>query len=297
MIAKLIFPVLTTGFFVVLVSLTFLANIIQLLCAPFSFIFPGAVYCINGYLAGGLWRLCDFYFKAICGAKVDLHCAKEIKRGRNAMLISNHKFFGDFFLLHTFAIDQGMLEYCKYFAKDSLKFVPFFGWGIYLMGCIMVKRDWARDKENIQKTFRMYLGQSLPVWIVSYVEGTRFTPSKAAQSRSYAIANGIKPLMHLLLPRTKGFVSALESFRSGSRIKTVYNAVLVYYHPKRGFGATPTVSDFLFGRVSEFTYQVHVTMHHIDDIPLDSKAAANWLTDLYSKNDKLLNDLESSLSK
>lgn len=297
MIPKYLHFVVAPVFLLTLVTLTLVANIVQLITWPLFLVAPEIAFTLNGRLAGGLWRLCQFYFNFICGAQVDLKIDKEIKANQNALVISNHRFFGDFFLLHAFALKCGMLDHCKYFAKESIKYMPVFGWGIYMMGCIMVRRDWAKDRDNIRKTFQSYLDLTIPVWIISYVEGTRYTPSKSAQSREYAAANGLQPLKHLLLPRTKGFASAVECFRNSARIQSVYNVVLVYYHPKRGFGATPKFTDFLFGRLNEFTYQLHVSKYKIDDIPNDYKDLSKWLNNLYVQNDQLLQKLESKMAK
>lgn len=74
-----------------------------------------------------------------------------------------------------------MLLYCKYFAKQTLKWIPFFGWGIWLMGSIMVDRNWTLDKKKIEKTFRMLKQDEIPSWIISYPEGTRATEAKLNQ--------------------------------------------------------------------------------------------------------------------
>lgn len=46
-----------------------------------------------------------------------------------------------------------------------------------------------------------------------FCEGTRFTPAKHKASIQFALKNGLKPLKHHLVPRTKGFTSIVEGFR------------------------------------------------------------------------------------
>lgn len=49
--------------------------------------------------------------------------------------------------------------------------------------------------------------------LVLFAEGTRFTPAKHAASVEFATKAGIAPLKHLLIPRTKGFLAAVEKLR------------------------------------------------------------------------------------
>lgn len=53
-----------------------------------------------------------------------------------------------------------------------------------LMGMIMVKRDWASDSLSAEAAFSRVKKDSSPLWLVSYLEGTRISDSKIAQVRS-----------------------------------------------------------------------------------------------------------------
>jgi|SRR5271170_6118949 len=50
-----------------------------------------------------------------------------IPQGENAFILSNHQTWTDFYAIHTLAQRKGMLSRCRYFAKSSLKYIPFFG--------------------------------------------------------------------------------------------------------------------------------------------------------------------------
>lgn len=293
----IIHPIVSTISFLTLVMLTLIANIIQIITMPITLVSPIMVYRINSCLANCVWLFCDFYFCKLSAATIKIVYANEIPMHQNAIVISNHLSFGDFFLIHHFAIRQRMLPFCRYFAKDSLKYIPVFGWGMYLMDCVLLKRDWSKDRERINKTFHNLLSHRFPVWIVSYVEGSRYSEAKARKSLEYTQKMNFAPLQHLLFPRTKGFVAALEAFRSGSQIRHVYDILLVYYHPKRGFGCAPTIADYFFGRLSEFTFHVYAKRHNIADIPLDPPGTANWLIDLFASNDRRLEEIKHQSTK
>ena len=47
----------------------------------------------------------------------------ELSSGDSAIVISNHRSFSDFYMLHSIAVRRNMLPHLKYFAKDSLKLV------------------------------------------------------------------------------------------------------------------------------------------------------------------------------
>src|ERR1700685_1263381 len=51
-----------------------------------------------------------------------------IPQGENAFIISNHQTWSDFYAIHALAQRKGMLNRCRYFAKSSLKYIPFFGY-------------------------------------------------------------------------------------------------------------------------------------------------------------------------
>ena len=67
----------------------------------------------------------------------------------------NHVWGCDWLTLFSLASRKGMLGACRVFAKDVVKYLPGFGWGIYLLGSVFLKRDWNRDRAAIDSTFRM----------------------------------------------------------------------------------------------------------------------------------------------
>lgn len=52
---------------------------------------------------------------------------------------------------------------------------------MYLMGQIFVKRNWTSDKKMIDKAFSGIKNDKEPVWIITYLEGTRLTQEKLIQ--------------------------------------------------------------------------------------------------------------------
>ena len=55
------------------------------------------------------------------------------------------------------------------------------------MGMVMVHRDWVKDAAMTEKAFRSIKQNTRKIWLVSYVEGTRYTPQKLAQVSAFGL--------------------------------------------------------------------------------------------------------------
>jgi lysophosphatidic acid acyltransferase/lysophosphatidylinositol acyltransferase len=156
-----------------------------------------------------------------------------------------------------------MLSFCKYFVKESVKYLPIFGWGMKIMGMVMLKRNWAQDRAKFHELFSLFTNGQLPVYLVSYPEGSRVTRAKLQKSQDYAREHKLPLLDNLLLPRSKGFIATMLGLR-GSDVNALYDVTAVYYHRSRGLYRTWTFSEMFTGRL--YGYHVHI---HVDRIPFD----------------------------
>ena len=96
----------------------------------------------------------------------------------------------------------------KWFVKNVVKFVPGPGVGMWLLDCIFLARDWLKDRKNIDTLFKKYKEEQIPLFLVSFLEGTRLTPKKLAAAQAFAKERGHYVPKHTLVPRTKGFGNA-----------------------------------------------------------------------------------------
>lgn len=272
---------------VLLVTAMFISNCLQLLTAPLIFVSRPLVYALNSYFAGSMWLLCQHMFEQQNGVRIRVTGMEAIPEGESALVISNHCSFLDFCMVHSVSMRRGMIGNCRYFSKDSIKYMPFFGWGMYLAGFIFLKRNWAKDQRHINATFDTLVKNRLPVHLISYLEGTRVNKKKIAESHEYAAKNNLPKLDYTLLPRSKGFAASVKGLRR-SHINHVYDLTIAYYHQKRGFGSTPSLSDYLFGRLNEYQFRVHVDRYSMNVIPENEPEIAKWLVKLYEdKNVRL----------
>jgi len=56
---------------------------------------------------------------------------------------------------------------------------------MWLMGMLLIKRNWTSDREKIERIFHVMKKYRLPVWIISYLEGTRVTTKKIEEVKRF----------------------------------------------------------------------------------------------------------------
>ncbi|CAO3686068.1 unnamed protein product [Rhizopus microsporus] len=248
---------------------------------------------INSELIGTVWKVMQYIFERRKKAHITFS-GDHIPFGENALVISNHVSWTDIYLLHSVANRRNMLKNCKYFVKDSIKWLPFFGWGMWLAGFIFVRRNWTQDQAKIIAAFGKVKRLETPAWIINYVEGSRVTPKKLQESQAFSRERGYPVLRNLLLPRIKGFATCVNEFR-GSHIKYVYDFTLGYRHKsKLGQSAPSMVRVHTRSLWPEYEFHVHVRRFAIEDIPRDEIELGHWLRQLWVEKDEFLSGLHDN---
>lgn len=196
----------------------------------------------------------------------------------NALVLANHQQMSDITFLMDYARTKDRLGDLKFFVKDPVKYVPGVGWGMWFLDCPFLKRDWAKDRDSIDRTFSAFKREDIPMWLVSFPEGTRLTIEKAQASREYAATKGLPELRHVLVPRTKGFVASVHGLRD--HVRAVYDITIGY---ERG---VPSLWQYMkgFARRAHF----HVRRYEIDTLPREDDGLASWLMDRFVEKDALL---------
>ncbi|XP_025768846.1 1-acyl-sn-glycerol-3-phosphate acyltransferase gamma [Puma concolor] len=111
-----------------------------------------------------------------------------------------------------------------------------------------------------------------------YCEGTRFTEKKHRVSMEVAASKGLPALKYHLLPRTKGFTTAVQCLRG--TVAAVYDVTLNFRGNKN-----PSLLGILYGK--KYEADMCVRRFPLEEIPLDEKEAAQWLHKLYQEKDAL----------
>ncbi|KAI8979128.1 acyltransferase-domain-containing protein [Mycotypha africana] len=217
----------------------------------------------------------------------------------NALVISNHQSWTDIYLIHAVANRKGMLQNCKYFVKDSIKYLPFFGWGMWLAGFPFVRRNWTQDQKKIQATFDTIKRLETPAWIINYVEGSRITPQKLTEAQQFSKERGYTVMRNVLLPRTRGFISCVNTLRI-SHIKYVYDLTIAYQHQIHSthFHQAPTmVRVHVRSLWPEYRFHVHCRRYAIEDLPKDEQQLSDWLRKRWAEKDYILELLKKQWTK
>ncbi|MBI5533912.1 MAG: acyltransferase [Deltaproteobacteria bacterium] len=231
----------------------------------------------NRWAADTWWGMCVDAGELLYDVKL-LVTGDDVPMRENAIVVANHQQMTDITCMMAYAKTKDRLGDLKFFVKDPVKYVPGVGWGMWFLDCPFLKRDWAKDRASIEQTFSAFLRENIPMWLVSFPEGTRLTEEKLAKSRQYAESQGLAALQHVLLPRTKGFVASVQGLRT--HVKAVYDLTLGY---ERGL---PSLWQYIKGYARRF--HLHVRRYAIDSLPEGEAELATWLIDRYREKDALL---------
>ncbi|KAL7909792.1 hypothetical protein GGI35DRAFT_399027 [Trichoderma velutinum] len=257
----------------------FLADVALSLLLPLKPLAPELVYDLSSRLAGSVWSWIQFIFQRVNGAKI-VCSGDDLPPGESAIVVANHQAWSDFYMIQALAIRSGMLGRCRYFAKRQLRLVPFLGWGLWAMGMPMVSRSWLKDKSGLDRAFAGLVSRRLPIWFISFSEATRFSQRKYQESQAWCKKTDRPHPMHLLYPRTKGFIATVQHLRTAPHIKAVYDVTILY---RRGseFQEVPTMWDTLsipsLSKEVGYTFHVHTRRFPIETLPSTDAELARWL--------------------
>ncbi|CAN1348934.1 1-acyl-sn-glycerol-3-phosphate acyltransferase 2 [Linum perenne] len=197
---------------------------------------------IVDWWAGVKVTLCHFLYCCCCSGK------------EHALVLSNHKSDIDWLVGWVLAQRSGCLGSALAVMKKSSKLLP---------SGLQRLHDFPR-----------------PFWLALFVEGTRFTQAKLLAAQEYAASTGLPVPRNVLIPRTKGFVSAVSNMRSF--VPAIYDVTVAI--PKTS--PQPTMLRLFKGQSS--VVHVYLRRHSMKDLPTTDDAVAQWCRDLFVAKDALL---------
>ncbi|MDV7211818.1 acyltransferase [Azotobacter beijerinckii] len=155
----------------------------------------------------------------------DIRGSAGLRRDRSYLLVCNHQSWVDIpALLEAFS---GRVPFFKFFLKQELIWIPLLGLAFWALDYPFMKRHAKaylerhpeKRGEDLEITRRACARfRDIPVTLVNYLEGTRFTPLKHARQAS--------PYRYLLRPKAGGVAFALASL--GPRLDALLDVTLVY---------------------------------------------------------------------
>jgi 1-acyl-sn-glycerol-3-phosphate acyltransferase len=178
-----------------------------------------------------------------------------LRRDGRYLVASNHQTWADVLVLQRTLIRD--IPFLRFFIKSELIWFPLLGFAWWALDMPFMKRYSpeklkkhphlrGKDFETTRRSCDRF--REGPISIMSFVEGTRFSPEKRDKHGS--------PYRHLLKPKAGGIAAVLDAL-SGD-LDTLVNATVVYSKPGADFW------DFLCGKVDHVLVEVTV-----EDIPAE----------------------------
>jgi 1-acyl-sn-glycerol-3-phosphate acyltransferase len=284
----------------VIASLLLLLNTLiligpMLLIALLKLIVPGQSAkdaCSRGVMwIAETWAEIDKAIFALMTPTVwDIRGTAQLRGDTSYLVISNHQSWVDIpALVQAF---NRKTPYFKFFLKKELIWVPFLGLAFWALDYPFMKRYSkaflekhpqlkGKDLEITRAACEKF--KRMPVTVVNYLEGTRFTPAKQAQQKS--------PYQNLLKPKAGGVAFVLAAL--GEQLDTLLDVTLVY--PK---GPRPGFWDLLCGRVPRVI--VDIQAREIDPAlwqgdyendPQFRQYVQDWVSQLWEQKDQRIEQL------
>ncbi len=159
----------------------------------------------------------------------------------------NHQSWSDILILQK--IFNRRIPMLKFFLKQELIWVPLLGLAWWALDFPFMKRYTkeylakhpemkGKDMETTRKACEKF--KEVPVSVMNFLEGTRFTPEKHDAQQS--------PYRYLLKPKSGGIAFVLSAM--GGQLRSMLDVTIVYHDKTIGFW------DLLCGRVRRISVQV-----------------------------------------
>lgn len=213
---------------------------------------------------------------------------ESLDRGSWYLVVSNHQSWVDILVLQR--IFHRRIPFLKFFLKKELFWFP-----------VMGQAWWALDFPFMKRYTRRFLEQhphlrgrdlavtrracekfkAIPVSVMNFLEGTRFTPAKHHRQGS--------PYRNLLRPRAGGIAFVIGAM--GDCLQSLIDVTIAYP------GGAPSFWDFLCGRIREVRVEVNalpITPAMLGDYFNDEAfrdAFQNWVNALWERKDRCVEAL------
>ncbi|KAE8037139.1 hypothetical protein FH972_009759 [Carpinus fangiana] len=238
---------------------------------------------INKIVAELLWLELIWLIDWWAGVKVELYTDSEtfqLMGKERALLICNHRSDIDWLVGWVVAQRSGCLGSTLAIMKKAAKCLPVIGWSMWFSDYLFLERNWARDESTLQSGFQQLEDFPLPFWLALFVEGTRFTQEKLLAAQNYAASRGLYSPRNVLIPRTKGFVSAVSHMRSF--VPAIYDCTVAV--PRN---QDPPTMLRIF-RAQSSVVKVQIRRYSMQELPETVDGIAQWCKDVFVTKDAFL---------
>lgn len=271
----------------------------MLAIALLKFILPGQHLkdaCSRGvmWIAEAWAENCKRVFAAFTPTQWDIRGGEGLRTDTSYLVISNHQSWVDIpALVQAF---NRKAPYFKFFLKKELIWVPLLGLAFWALDYPFMKRYSkaflekhpemkGKDLEITRAACEKF--KRMPVTVVNYLEGTRFTPAKHANQKS--------PYRHLLKPKSGGVAFVLATL--GEQLDAVLDVTLVY--PGNG---VPGFWALLSGQVSQVIMDIRTLeldpalwQGDYENDPEFRQYVQAWVSRLWHEKDARISELSAEL--
>ncbi|MDO1530181.1 acyltransferase [Fulvimonas sp. R45] len=170
-----------------------------------------------------------------------------LRRDRSYLVLCNHQSWVDIPVLQK--LFNRRIPFLRFFLKQQLVWVPLLGPAWWALDFPFMKRYSretlakhpelrGRDREATRRACTKF--RHLPVSVMNFVEGTRFTPAKHDAQAS--------PYRHLLRPRAGGLAFVLDAM--GDALHAILDVTIVYAD------GPCSMADLVAGRIRDIRLHV-----------------------------------------
>lgn len=247
-------PLIALIFISLLVTTTVLFSTLIIVVMPLRFLMPthGLRTAITTLLIAFASAWCrlnnQVLFRLLPKIEWDISLPPDLNTHSWYFVMSNHQSWVD--IMGLFYVFTDRIPFLKYFLKQELLYVPFWGQAMYALDYPFMKRyskeTLARHPElkgkDVKTTRRSCEKfRHTPTSVMNFLEGTRFTKAKHDQQHS--------PYRYLLKPKAGGMAFTLSAL--GDQMSSLLDVTIVY--PE----GIPTFMDFCSGRLRRVIVRVH----------------------------------------
>jgi 1-acyl-sn-glycerol-3-phosphate acyltransferase len=214
-----------------------------------------------------------------------------LERSEWYLVLANHQSWVDILVLQR--IFNRKIPFLKFFIKKELLWLPVLGQAWWAMDFPFVKRYTksdlqkkphlkGKDIEITRKACKKF--KKMPVSIMNFVEGTRFTNEKHRRQKS--------PYSHLLKPKAGGIAFVLGSLEE--QLHRVLDVTIVYPDGVTNFWA------LLCGKIRKINVRVRslpVSPELLGDYANDRRFRArlqHWLNDIWAEKNQYIEEMMTS---
>ena len=229
--------------------------------------------------------------KPVGNTRWEIQGVEALERSGWYLVLANHQSWVDIVVLQR--IFHRKIPFLKFFVKRELLWFPFLGQAWWALDFPFVKRYTTsllqkkpylkgKDIEITRKACKKF--KKIPVSIMNFVEGTRFTDKKHREQQS--------PYAHLLRPKAGGIAFVLGSM--GQQIHQVLDVTIVYPDGVSSFWA------LVCGKIRQIKVRVRslpVSPELLGDYANDRNfrlGLQRWLNNIWEEKNRYIEDMMTS---